>query len=89
MTAHCPICGGKWEPDKYDLDLRGGDEHDIICGYCDRRITFILDKETIDLKYNIIFTNYEQYIADLEKKLLEAKKELEETTKKIKEILEE
>jgi len=88
MTASCPMCGGKWEPDKYDVLLRCGDEHDIVCGYCNRIITFVMDRVALDLSYTISLSGYENMILDLEKKLLKTKQDLEESTKKIKGILE-
>lgn len=86
MTAHCPICGGKWEPDKYELVLRCGDEHDIICGYCNRTISFVMDKEAREAQYVVITTKYENYLDVLKWNIDDTKKELERAIKKIKEL---
>jgi len=80
MTASCPLCGGKWdiEDEHYELILRCGDEHDIRCGYCKRVITFVMDREAIELSYTIICGRYESLVGDLENEV----KGLQEKLKK-------
>ena len=90
MTASCPMCGGKWdiEDEHYEVILRCGDEHDIKCGYCKRVITFLMDREALDISYNINLSSYENMIVALEKKLLVSTQELEKSVEKRKGILE-